>query len=153
TPNGENPDPLPPPTNFVGSYDENSGVVDMSWSRVTDLRLLKYGIRRLDSAVGGPLKEITATDTSASDVPFSRTDSVQFKKLTYTVYSLKRDPGGYLGASRSQIPLILYAKRPWAYGARIDSLAPVDSLHAYQVGDTVRIAAAWTNRLGENDSL
>jgi len=153
TPNGENPDPLPAPAEFALSYDENSGAVDMNWSRVTDSRIFGYGIRRQDSALGGPPKVLTTQeDTSFQDVPFARTDSVQVKKMRYSVYSLKRDPSGSLGSSRS-LYFDLSAKRPWAYGPRIDSLAPLDSLGAYHVNDTIRIVAAWTNRISENDSL
>ncbi|MBW8888406.1 MAG: hypothetical protein JF616_11680 [Fibrobacteres bacterium] len=155
TPNGENPDPLLAPTYFAVSYDENSGALDMNWSRVNDSRIFGYGIRRQDIDLGAPPQELTMTtqgDTSFQDVPFARTDSVQAKKLRYSVYSIKRDPGGALGYSRGH-DSDLNARRPWAYGPRIDSLAPLDSLGAYHVGDTVRIAAAWTNRISENDSL
>jgi hypothetical protein len=146
------PPPLPPPRDFTVAYDENSGVVDLNWSRVRDIRLLKYGINRLDVDAGGGPVEFTMTDTSYKDVPFARADSVQRKSLRYTVYSLKRDPGGYNGSNGS-LPVVLEAPRPWAYGPRIDSLAPLDSLGPYHVGDTIRIVAAWTNRMRENDSL
>lgn len=153
TPYGENPNPLSAPTNFVGTYDENSGAVDLKWSPVSDIRLSGYGVRRQDSALGGAPRVLTMQeDTSFRDLPFAGTDSAQFKKLTYGVYSTKRDPGGSIGSSRS--PTIdIYARRPWAYGPRIDSLAPLDSLGSYHVGDSVRIVAAWTNRIRENDSL
>ena len=146
------PPPLPPPKDFTLAYDENSGVVELNWSRVRDIRLLKYGISRVDFDLGGGAVEFTMADTSYMDVPFSRTDSVQEKNLQYSVYSLKRDPGGYTGFSRSQA-IAKEARRPWAYGPRIDTLALLDSIGAYHVGDTVRIAAVWTNRIRENDSL
>lgn len=153
TPNGESSDPLPAPARFDATYDENSGVVDMTWSSITNPLLFGYGIRRQDSAQGGPPEALTTQqDTSFRDVPFARTDTEQFKKLLYSVNSLKREPGGSLGLGRP-IYVELIAKRPWAYGPRIDSLVPLDSLGAYHVGDTVRIAAAWTNRIRENDSL
>lgn len=145
--------PLPPPKDFTVAYDDNSGVADMSWSRVLDIRLLKYGVSRVDIDAGGGATQFTTADTNYKDVPFSRTDSVQEKNLLYNVYSLKRDLGGYTGYSRSQT-IALEVRRPWAYGPRIiDSLAPLDSLGAYHVGDTVRIVATWINRMRENDSL
>jgi hypothetical protein len=152
TPNGENPDPLPAPTGFAGSYDGNSGVVDLSWTPVADIRLPRYGIGRQDQSEGGAPKIFFTDTTFYRDVPFDKTDSVQFKNLQYSVYSEKRVAGGDPGSSRRTY-LTLNAPRPWAYGPRIDTLAPLESLTAYHVGDTVRIAAAWTNRIRENDSL
>lgn len=126
--------------------------MDLNWSSVRDIRLLKYGISRVDIGAGGGATQFTANDTSYKDVPFSRADSVQVKHLLYSVYSQKRDPGGNPVFSRSQT-VALDAPRPWAYGPRIDSLVPLDSLGAYHVGDTLRIVAAWANRMRENDSL
>jgi hypothetical protein len=152
TPNGEEPPPLPPPSDFSLAYDENSGVVNLTWSRVTDARLLKYGIRRVDVDAGGGAQEFAVNDTTYPDVPFASGDSVQMKTLLYSVYSLKRDPGGYSGASRSQ-SLRLEARRPWAYGPRIDSIVRADTGRTYRPGDTVRIIASWANRIRGNDSL
>ncbi len=153
TPNGENPDPLPTPAQFEATYDENAGVVSMDWSSVADTRVFGYGIRRQDSAQAGPPEALTMqSGTGFQDVPFSPTDSVQYKKLRYSVFSYKPRVGGVMDMSRPR-DFDLIAKRPWAYGPRIDSLVPLDSLGAYHVGDTVRIAAAWTNRIRENDSL
>lgn len=145
------PPPLLPPKDFTVAYDENSGVVDLNWSRVRDIRLLKYGISRVDIDAGGGATQFTANDTSYKDVPFSRADSVQVKHLLYSVYSQKRDPGGS-PFSRSQT--VAYdAHRPWAYGPRIDTIFTLDSLGAYHAGDTVRFVAEWTNRIRENDTL
>jgi hypothetical protein len=149
---GVEPSPLPPPADFAGSYDENSGIVELTWSPVNDSRLLKYGIQRVNRDSGGGGQEFTTNNLFYPDVAFNRGDSEQTKNLLYYVYSLKRDPGGFNGRSRSQ-SFSLEARRPWAYGPRIDTLAPLDSLGAYHAGDTLRIVGAWTNRLRENDSL
>jgi hypothetical protein len=151
TVNGVEPDPLPPPADFAGSYDENSGTVELTWSPVNDARLLMYGIQRVIPDSGGGGHQYTTYDLFYHDAAFNRGDSEQTKNLLYYVYSLKRDPGGFNGRSRTQ-SFSLEARRPWAYGPRIDTLAPLDS-GSRHAGDTLRIVGAWTNRLRENDSL
>jgi hypothetical protein len=150
-PDGNPPDPLPPPDSLNVSYNENSGIAYLSWPPVTDSRLLMYGVGRVNMDSGGGALEITTFTTDHSDAAFRPNDSVQQKNLLYSVNSLKRDPAGNVGSRRRSSRLT--AQRPWAYGARIDSLLAVPRDRAYRAGDTVRFAAFFTNRLFKNDSL
>ena len=150
-PNGILPAPLPPPESLNVSYNENSGIAYLSWPPVNDSRLVMYAVGRVNIDSGGGASEFTTILTSHPDAAFLPSDSVQQKNLLYSVSSLKRDPAGN-GSSRRATSRLL-AQRPWAYGARIDSLVAVPRDSAYRPGDTVRFAAFWANRLYTTDSL
>jgi hypothetical protein len=143
--------PLPPPDSLSISYNENSGVADLSWPPVTDSRLFQYGVGRVNLDSGGGTLESTTYLTHWPDVAFGSKDSVQQKNLQYSVNSLKRDPNGNGGSRRKYSRLT--AQRPWAYGPRIDSIITVPRDSGYRAGDTVRFVGFWNNRMRENDSL
>jgi hypothetical protein len=150
-PGGTKPDPLLPPDTLIVAYDENSGIANLSWPPVNDSRLYVYGVGRVNIDSGGGAWEFTTFHTTHPDAAFDPKDSVQQKNLLYSVYSLKRDPAGNGGSRRKSSALT--ARRPWAYGARIDSLMAVPRDSVYRAGDTVRFAAFWTNRMHANDTL
>lgn len=142
---------LLPPAALAVDYDTNSGIAKLTWPPVTDPRLFKYGVGRADYDRGGGTDEFTTFNTYFVDAPFDRADSVQQKTLQYGVYCMKRDAAGDQGARRVYAKLT--ALRPWAYGARIDSLARILPAKGYKPGDTVRVLARWANRARGNDSL
>jgi hypothetical protein len=148
----QSPEALPPPQDFTVEYDANSGIVNLSWSPVKDNRLFKYGVRKVDVAQGGGVQEFTTANAYFVDAAFERKDTLQEKRLLYSVYSLKQESGGYVPESRSQL-ITQTCPRPWSSGPRIDTLSLLDPGNAYRAGDTVRIVAAWTNRIRGNRSL
>jgi hypothetical protein len=151
--NGVKPDlrPLPAPASLSVSYDENSGIALLTWPPVNDSRLRDYGFGKVNVDSGGGATELSIFNTFYSDVVFGPSDSVQMKNLVYSISSHKVDLTDNAGSRRTYANLA--ASRPWAYGARIDSLKAVPRDSGYRAGDTVRFAGFWNNRMNENDTL
>ena len=156
----ENGDPfseVQSPASLSTIYDPVTGIVHLTWPKVTSLGFVQYALIRKDKNQGSQDTTIEVSDTTYDDLIFSNRTDPEYKYIYYSVCSItsKQTFTSPVQAPKHHEAFV----RPAKVGPDIDlkvisrdtSLPLQDS--GFSVGDTLKANATFINFLRINTSL